>query len=134
MLVIAPEVLREIEQAAVAATPEAACGLLVGRGGLAARVVTAARPARPHEKKRAFGVHPLDYQKIDEEARGQGLDVLGFYYCDAGEPEELRASAGFEGYSYLVGGLGERGVQWLALERVDDDLDEEELRVEPGAG
>jgi len=108
MLQLDPAALASILAHAAKVRPQTACGLLVGRGGLARREALVAEPAAalPADRARGrFDLHPGDWQRIDRAARGRGQDVVGVY-CAGGDAklalEATDTATAFEGYSYLV--------------------------------
>lgn len=108
MLKIDPSALAAIVAHARKVAPQRACGLLIGRGGLARREALVAEEAATLAADRArgrFDLHPGDWQRIDRGARARSLDVVGVYCAVAGARTELEAKDAAtvtEGYSYLV--------------------------------
>ena len=112
------------------------CGVLVGRGGLDQRIAVRAETARIREgdtKDEGLQLHPLDFQRIDQEARKAGLDVVGVYRSRppaSGEPSAKEPLCAWEGYSYLMVRTSEGRVEGMtSFERVEGELEPEALQV-----
>jgi proteasome lid subunit RPN8/RPN11 len=78
MTTLAEKALRTLRTACAAAYPEEACGLLLGRGHAILEAVScqnlAADPAH------AFLIDPAFHLRLQREARGRGLAVLGSFH------------------------------------------------------
>jgi proteasome lid subunit RPN8/RPN11 len=139
MLQIDPAALAAILAHATRAAPQAACGLLVGRGGLGRREALSAEPAAavPAERTRGrFDLHPSDWTRIDRAARGRGQDIVGVYCAQAGAQlaiEKSDAATVSEGYSYLVVAPGARAPQLFAFEQTIHGKEREPFEVAPVA-
>src|SRR5262245_41454334 len=71
------------------AAPTECCGLLVGRG----TEILSARPARNIAvQPTRFLIDPKDHIDGRREARGQGLDVVGFYHSHPHSPPDPSAT------------------------------------------
>lgn len=88
--------------------PYEACGLLVGRAGVAAvEVVRVARAANT-ELERAwdrFTLAPEDWLSIENEARAEDLEVVGIWHSHPDHPalpSRTDLAAAWEGYAYLI--------------------------------
>jgi proteasome lid subunit RPN8/RPN11 len=136
MLILDPDALAVIRRHAQECYPNEACGLLIGKGGLDCRIAMSAQSARnrnadkPQER---YDLHPLDYQRIDQEARSQGLDVIGIYHSHPDrppQPSKVDQEHAWEGYSYVIVEVSEGpGGEARSFEMVDEALEEEELRI-----
>jgi proteasome lid subunit RPN8/RPN11 len=72
---------RLVQEAVVAHAREAApaecCGLLIGRGD---SISLAVRARNLSSNPKRFEIDPADHIRVRRDARGRGLDVLGFYH------------------------------------------------------
>jgi proteasome lid subunit RPN8/RPN11 len=65
--------------------PFEACGALLGRGGDVHRV--ALLENRETERPRVrYQIDPLDLVRLDREARGQGLEIVGYFHSHPDHP------------------------------------------------
>jgi proteasome lid subunit RPN8/RPN11 len=92
-----------------AAAPEECCGILVGAGERIDRAVTARNIAK--ERRRRFLIEPKDHLDALRSARGEGLDVIGFYHSHprspaVPSPTDL-AEANYPGYLFLIVSLSD---------------------------
>lgn len=80
--------------------------MLLGHGGQIAEAVRARNTATDSNR---FVLDPADHIGIRREARGRGLDVIGFYHShphSAPEPSERdRQEATYDDHLYLIVGL-----------------------------
>jgi len=96
--------------------PFEVCGLLIGNfeeGNRVRRIREVSR-ARNLNKERAadrYDLDPADYRRIEEEAKGRGLEVMGIYHSHPDHPsrpsetDRLRAEEIWqmaESWSYLI--------------------------------
>lgn len=104
-----PDILDQIRQHGKEAYPEECCGFLLGehtRSGN--RVVALHRTAnrQADNRERRFAIPPEDYRAADEAARGQDLDIVGFYHSHPDHPPNPSDTdlkeATFPGYTYLI--------------------------------
>ena len=86
--------------------PAECCGVLLGRDR---SVTDAVRTRNLADRPTRFEVDPQDHINARREARGRGLDVVGFYHSHpASEPvpsETDRAEAAYPNHLYLIVGL-----------------------------
>ena len=139
MLQIDPKVLATILDHAARTAPLAACGLLVGRGGLGRREALCAEPAAtvaPERARGRFDLHPSDWQRIDRAARARGQDVVAVYCARADATlaiEKADAATVSEGYSYLVVASGPPAPRLFAFEQTIHGKELEPVEVAPVA-
>ncbi|MBI4410850.1 MAG: M67 family metallopeptidase [Gemmatimonadetes bacterium] len=91
------------------AYPHECCGALLGRlRDGAAREVVRVVPlanARASERERRYLIEPGTIRALDEQARADGLEILGFYHS---HPEHAPLPSAFDGehawpwYTYLI--------------------------------
>jgi proteasome lid subunit RPN8/RPN11 len=127
-----------VERAAAATHPHEACGLLVGTADAGGVRVVRAEQAANVEAERAhdrFTLAPEDWLRIEDAARGEGLDVVGIWHSHPDHPALPSATdrdAAWEGYAYLIVRVEETGVvDWHAWQ-LDDArrFHEQEIRFE----
>ena len=98
--------LDEIVTHASHARPEECCGLLIGHG--AAVTAAVAVPNIAATKDTRYELDPAAYIRARREARGRGLEVLGFYHShphSAAEPSSTDLSeALYPAHLYLIVG------------------------------
>lgn len=108
-LVVTDQVMEAIRQHAEETYPHECCGLFVGRleDDGTRRVVRAER-ARNTNVERAhdrFELHPEDFLRIDEQARREGLEVIGCYHSHPdhpARPSAYDAERAFPAFSYMI--------------------------------
>jgi len=87
-VMLEPDVLDDIRQAAATAYPNEGCGALLGERG-AAPHVSATIPlsnAETGSPRVRFSISPRDYMNVEREAEGRGLDLLGFWHSHPDHP------------------------------------------------
>jgi proteasome lid subunit RPN8/RPN11 len=143
MIHISRHVYNEILSHAKETYPEECCGVLVGKYGGengSERTVVKSYRTENINKERAqdrYGIDPGDFNRIDREARGEGLDILGFYHSHPDHPDSpsvFDRERGQADYSYLivaVNGAGQISVKsWiLELEKEAEPFSEEEIEL-----
>lgn len=124
-VVVLPEHCRErIRAHAAADYPHECCGLLVGTWQEGGRtVVERVEPARNLNTERAhdrYELDPMDYLRVDREAREAGLEVVGFYHSHPDSPplpSVTDARQAWPAYTYIivsvVGGEPEQMRAWV---------------------
>lgn len=115
MLQLSPEVAERLERLATDAYPEEACGLLVGKRAGEGRVIVRATLARNLSERAAdrYVLDPDDYLAADEEARRQGLEILGVWHSHPDHPAEPSSTdleLAWEGFAYLIVAVSPSGV------------------------
>lgn len=115
------------------AYPEEGCGVLLGRDDGAGRTVErviALDNVREGERERRYLIAPQQILAAEREARGLGLDVIGFFHSHPDHPARPSAfdlEHAWPFYSYVIASV-ERG-------RIADTtswrLDPERARFEP---
>ena len=137
MIAIPPGVLAEIRAHGSSAYPEECVGALLGEAGPAGKVVRAARRvenARSEERGRRYLVGPEAYRAVEESARKEGLEVLGFYHSHPdhlARPSEYDREHAWPRYSYVIVSVERGAPRALTSWELRDDreqFDEEEIR------
>lgn len=114
-----------MEQFARAGYPHEACGLLVGRrDGDADRVVrvTRARNLATDRLADRYLLDPQDYLATDEEARRDGLEILGIWHSHPDHPARPSTTdlgSAWPDYSYLIVAVHQGEVVDLTAWRLD---------------
>jgi proteasome lid subunit RPN8/RPN11 len=91
VIVLGEELVAAIHEHGQRAYPEECCGALLGSSAGGAARVERIRPidnVREDERQRRFLVDPRDYLAAEREARGRGLELLGFYHSHPDHPAE----------------------------------------------
>lgn len=144
-VVVLPEYCRErIRAHAAAEYPHECCGLLVGTWQEGGRtVVERVEPARNLNTERAhdrYELDPMDYLRVDRDAREAGLDVVGFYHSHPDSPplpSVTDARQAWPAYTYIIISVtgGEPGTMraWTFDESAEV-FDEQEVRGDGAAG
>lgn len=106
---IAKDALATVEQAARAAWPKEACGLLVGSGAVIREAVVSENLSNNPE--RAFLIDPALHLRAQRRAREKGLKVLGVFHSHpsgeaAPSPEDERAARAAPSQVWLISALG----------------------------
>lgn len=129
-------VLAAIRADARAAAPAEACGILIGRSDGERTKTLEAAPGRNLETDRRrdrYSLAPGDFLRAERSSRARGLAVTGFWHSHPRSPPLPSASdheEAWEGYSYLIVSLVERGDGAVRSFRLGGgSLEEEELRV-----
>lgn len=88
MIRIDPQAWRVMLEHARSAYPRECCGLLLGReeaGGRRMVDAVACRNAWEGDQKDRFAIDPADLARVQREARGSGLDLLGVFHSHPDE-------------------------------------------------
>ncbi len=139
-IVLTREQVRAIEDHARETFPEECCGFLIGIPGEPKRVVETrrARNVAPADRGRRYFIDPLEQLRVDQELRGTGRDVVGFYHSHPNHPAtpsqfDLENSA-WPGYSFLILSIVDRNPKdlkaWL-LDREGRKVEAETLSITP---
>ena len=120
-----------------AAYPEECCGFLLGRTGGSSTAVERVVPVdneRQDSRHNRFLIHPETVLAAHKEARGLGLDVVGYYHSHPdhpAQPSEFDREHAWPGLSYVIvavrSGKAEEARSW----RLSDDrarFEEEEMQ------
>ncbi|HYT00611.1 MAG TPA: M67 family metallopeptidase [Thermoplasmata archaeon] len=135
------EVIRSIEQHAVDAFPEECCGFLLGTSGGLRRIVASrrAKNTAPEDRPRRYTIDPLEHLHADDEARKQGLELIGIYHSHPNHPaapSEFDRSRAASWYSYLILRIADRKPKeltaWLYDERAGQFRAEKLVRQKRG--
>jgi proteasome lid subunit RPN8/RPN11 len=143
-LLITPADLQTIHRHAEASYPEECCGFLIGRAADDSTAVERVLPAgnqREDSRYNRYLIEPETVLAAHKEARGLGLDVVGYYHSHPdhpSRPSDFDRDHAWPGLSYLIvsvrkGAVADERSWRLADER--DRFDEEtiEQRVEKEA-
>lgn len=122
---ISDEVVRSIEQHALDAFPEECCGFLLGTSGALRRIVAfrRAKNIAPDDRPRRYTIDPLEHLHADDEARKQGLELIGIYHSHPNHPaapSEFDRSRAASWYSYLILRIVDRRPKELTAWMFDD--------------
>ena len=107
-LSILPDHLRTIHQHAEASYPEECCGFLIGRASGETTEVERVLPAgnqREDSRHNRYLIHPETVLAAHKEARGLGLDVIGYYHSHPdhpSRPSDFDREHAWPGLSYLI--------------------------------
>ncbi len=107
MILISKQLLDRIHEHAAAVYPDECCGILVGTGDNEKRIyrfhkVGNINKQRLHER---YEIDALEHYKIDKQARGKGLSVVGFYHSHPDFPpcpSEFDTKSAWPDYSYII--------------------------------
>jgi proteasome lid subunit RPN8/RPN11 len=140
MIEIPSTLVRKIEAHAQEAFPEEGCGFLIGFSGKPRRVLEMrrARNIASEDRRRRYRVDPLELLHADDDARKQGLDLIGIYHSHPNHPavpSEFDRSHAASWYTYVILGIDDREPRDLTAWRFDDAAERfkpEGLRVTPG--
>jgi proteasome lid subunit RPN8/RPN11 len=84
--------------------PNEACGVVLGRDGVATEIAPAVN-TRDDSPRNRYLIEPLAYAKIERDADRRALQVLGIYHshpdCPA-QPSEFDRDNAWPGLSYLI--------------------------------
>ncbi len=110
-LFLTPADLAAIERHAAADYPEECCGFLLGRTEgdrvLVSRVLAAGNE-RSESRHNRFVIGPEVVLRAQRAARGEGLDVVGYYHSHPdhpARPSEFDREHAWPGLSYLIVGV-----------------------------
>ncbi len=87
--------------------PEECCGFLVGPATEPRSVVSLRRATNVAEtnRERRYVIDPRDFLAVEQELKGSGHEVLGFYHSHPNhpaEPSEFDRSHAWPWYSYVI--------------------------------
>jgi proteasome lid subunit RPN8/RPN11 len=91
MIKLSTKVKDAVRQEGERAYPDECCGVLLGRFGEdenceATEIFPVSNGREAEERYHRFVIQPDDFMKVETEARGRGLDVLGFYHSHPDHP------------------------------------------------
>lgn len=129
-LVISPRHLHAVERHAEGAYPEECCGVLIGHrledgeeGYLVERLLPAAND-REDSRHNRFLIRPETILAAEKEARGLGLEIIGYYHSHPDHPavpSEFDREHAWPGVSYLIASVEEGRVAVSRSWRLADD-------------
>jgi proteasome lid subunit RPN8/RPN11 len=89
--------------------PNECCGVLLGHMEEDGSIVLEALPAKnihPDSAQSRYTIAPQELIRIQQQARGHGLDIVGFYHSHPDHPAEWSKTdlegAHWIGYSYMI--------------------------------
>ncbi len=134
-LLLPEEKMDEVVRLCEEGYPHEVCGLLLGKN----RTVMQIFPAKNLNQERSqdrYELDPKDFRRADEEARRQGIEIIGFYHSHPDHPAEASKTdteRAWEGYSYLIVSVLKGKVEKSCCWRLDKDkMIKEELEVMHG--
>jgi proteasome lid subunit RPN8/RPN11 len=135
MLLLRADLRAELERRVRAGYPNETCGLLVGSeqdGVIHVRRAVQARNVAGERSRERYELDPLDHMAADQEARSQGLAIVGVWHSNPDHPavpSETDRTSAWEGWSYLILSVAARGVEGLRSWRLSGGVfQEEEVR------
>jgi proteasome lid subunit RPN8/RPN11 len=140
-LLVTPGHLDAIHRHAEASYPEECCGFLLGRSGGGSTVVERVLPAgnqREDSRHNRYLIEPETVLAAHKEARGLGLDVVGYYHSHPdhpSRPSDFDREHAWPGLSYLIVSVQKGTVADARSWRLADDrerFDEETIDAAGG--
>ena len=137
MVEIKQDILQKILDHARASYPHECCGILVGEMSEKKRIMDAVKAENTNKERASdrYEMNPDELLKIEREARGAGLEVVGVYHSHPdhpSRPSEFDRQRGWPEYSYIIvavkGGIELEARSWTFIEE-DEPFGEEELKV-----
>ena len=129
------EELRRLTRWASAGHPCETCGCLLGSrngAGVHVRHVRLGRNLNTERARDRYELDPEDLLRAEDEARAQGLDVVGIWHSHpdhVAEPSETDRASAWEGWSYIIVSVSSKGVSSIRSWRLSGDVFlEEEIR------
>ena len=137
MVEIKQDILQKILDHARESYPHECCGILIGLMSEKKRIMDAVRAENTNKERASdrYEMNPDELLKIEREARGAGLEVVGVYHSHPdhpSRPSEFDRQRGWPEYSYIIvavkGGTETEARSWTFIEE-DEPFGEEELKV-----
>lgn len=143
MIKLLGDTSRKILEHSEGAYPNECCGALIGKneGGknVGGKTVIQVCPLKNINKERSrdrYEIDPAELLKIEKDARGRGLEVVGFYHSHPdhpARPSTFDRERGWPGYSYIIVSVVDGGTaakkSWTFSE-FDEPFKEEKIVVE----
>lgn len=128
-LVLLPRHLFTIQRHAQIAYPEECCGILMGRAlrgreGVFVERVLSVPNGHTEDRSRRFAIAPETLLAAQKEARGIGLEIVGYYHSHPDQParpSEHDREHAWPGLSYLIVSVNGREVAETRSWRLADD-------------
>jgi proteasome lid subunit RPN8/RPN11 len=101
---ISRQLLNQIHQHLEGGYPNEACGVMLGKNGVVAEIVSADNQ-RTDSARNRYLIDPLIYLKIERDADKRGLQVLGIYHSHpdvAARPSQFDLDHAWPNFSYLI--------------------------------
>lgn len=120
------------------AYPEEGCGVLLGReqeGVRSVEKILTIDNVREDSRHNRYLISPEQFLKAEQEARGAGLDVLGFFHSHPdhpARPSQFDLDHAWPWYSYIVVSVSGGAAVDMRSYRMQEDrsgFDEEEIRL-----
>ncbi len=136
-LKVKKEVYDAIIEHARESYPHECCGLLVGTGGSDKKVLKSYRTQNTNKERAAdrYEIDPRDFLRIEKEAAGEGLSVIGIYHSHPDHPSRpsvFDRERGWPELSYIIvsvnGGGSTKLTSW-SFANDDEPFGEEEVVV-----
>lgn len=107
MIRLTPQHLEAIRDHGRRSYPEECCGALIGsaEGERTVVRVEAADNVKDDERQRRYLIHPDDVRRLDERARAEDLDIIGFYHSHPdhpARPSDFDREHAWPWYSYII--------------------------------
>jgi proteasome lid subunit RPN8/RPN11 len=137
MIEIPKTVVRMMEAHGREAFPEEGCGFLIGSAEGSRQVVEMrrAKNVAAQDRRRRYRIDPLELLHADNDARKEGLDLIGIYHSHPNHPaapSEYDRSHAASWYTYVILSVQEREPRELTAWRFVDPerrFEPEEIRI-----
>jgi proteasome lid subunit RPN8/RPN11 len=118
-------ILRAIEDHARGSYPEEGCGFLIGHAGEPARIERSrrARNVASEDRSRRYTIDPLELLRADDDARANGLDLVGIYHSHPDHPaapSEFDRARATSWYRYVIVRVVDREAKETTAWRFDE--------------
>jgi [CysO sulfur-carrier protein]-S-L-cysteine hydrolase len=114
--------------------PEEMCGLLAGRQASGAAPVF--YPCRNTKRSgRIFEIHPMDYQRAEDDAEAQGLELIGIVHSHTHtepypSPTDVAVATGLgPWFRWLIVSLKREAPEVRTYRIVNEEITEEQLAI-----
>ena len=137
MIEIPRALVRAMEAHGREGFPEEVCGFLIGSAEEPRRVVEIRRAKNiaAENRGRRYRIDPLELLHADDNARNEGLDLIGIYHTHPNHPavpSEYDRSRAASWYTYVILGVQDREPRELTAWRFGESaqrFDPEEIRI-----
>ncbi len=107
MVVLTHAQVEAIEAHAKDTFPEECCGFLIGPTAEPRKVASTRRATNVVEtnRERRYVIDPRDFLAVEQETKGSGHEILGFYHSHPNhpaEPSEFDRSRAWPWYTYVI--------------------------------
>jgi proteasome lid subunit RPN8/RPN11 len=127
MLLLAPNLVKEISEHGAKDYPHECCGALLGTDDAAGREVRSLFPLinrRDDSPRNRFSITPEDFRAAERIATERGLDLLGWYHSHPdhpARPSEFDREHAWPWYSYVIVSVETGNPKDLTSWRLEDD-------------